>query len=67
MHRLGSNLVRIGSEERLLQDEDHSGNGPHLLPGFLYLGSGISPERFRSEPELVGSEEIRQVWRESLK
>ena len=59
--RLGSNLVRIGSEKPLLQGENHSGNDPHLVPGFLYLSFGMSPERIPSEPQLVGSDEIRQA------
>ena len=31
-----------------LQDEDHHGNDPHLVPGFPRLCSGMFPERFRS-------------------
>ena len=58
---LGWILVRTGSERHPLQDEDHSGNDPHLFPGFFYLNSGMSPERVRSEPGLVCSEEIRLV------
>ena len=56
---LGSNLVEIGSEKPLLQDEDHFVNDLQLVPGFLYLGSGTSPEQIRSEPELVGSKQTR--------
>ena len=59
--RLGSNLVRIGSEKPLLQGEDHSGKDPQLVPGFLYLSFGMCRERIPSEPELVGSEEIHQA------
>ena len=66
-HCLGSNLVTIGSEKTLHQDEDHSWNDPHLVPGFLYLSFGMSPERIRSESEPVRSEENRQVWRERPK
>ena len=30
-----------------LQDEDHSGNDPRLVPGFLRQCSGMFPEWFR--------------------
>ena len=62
-HHLGSNLVRIGSEKPSPQDEDLPGNDPHWFPGFLYLGSGMSPEWFRSDSVLAGSEETRKAWR----
>ena len=44
-----------------LQDEDHSRSVPHSFPNFFYLNSEMSPERVRSEPGLVGSEEIHLV------
>ena len=50
-----------------LQDEDHSGNDPQLFPGSLYLNSGVSPERVRSEPGLVGSKETPLAWTGSPK
>ena len=53
-------FVSFGSGKFLLQDEDHSGNRPHLFPGLCRMRSGTSPKRFRSGPELVGSEESRQ-------
>ena len=30
------------------QDKDHSGNDPHLGPGFVSICSGMLPEQFRS-------------------
>ena len=42
-----------------IQDEDHPGNNPHLVPGFPRLCSGMFPERFRSASVSVGSEETR--------
>ena len=59
---LSRNFVKIYSKKPLLQDEDHSGYDPHLIPGFLYLISWMSPEQLPSEPEL-GSDGTRQVWR----
>ena len=44
-----------------LQDEDHPGNDPHLVPGFPRLCSGTFPERFRSVSVSVGSKEIRII------
>ena len=41
-----------------LQDRDHSGNDPRLVPGFLRRRSGMFPERFRSASVSVGSREI---------
>ena len=40
-----------------LQDEDHLGNDPHLVPGFQRLCSGVFPERFPSASLSVASEE----------
>ena len=42
-----------------LQDQDHPGNDPHLVPSFPRLCSGMFPERFRSASISVGSREIR--------
>ena len=44
-----------------LQDEDHPGNDPHLVPGFPHLCSGTVPKRFRSVYVSVGSTEVRQI------
>ena len=41
--------------------EDHSGNDPHLVPGFLRLCSGKFPEQFRSVPAPVRLREIGLV------
>ena len=41
-----------------LQDEDHSGNDPRLVPCLLISCSGLFPERFRNLTGLVDSEEI---------
>ena len=40
-----------------LQDEDHSGNDPRLVPGFLRRGSGMVPEWSRN-----GSGECPYLW-----
>ena len=66
-HRPDSNLVKIGPERPFLQDEDHFENDPHLARGFLYLSFRMLPEKIRSKPELVGSDEIRQASREHPK
>ena len=61
--RLGLNQLS-GATYRLrspLQDEGHSGNDPHLGPGFLRLCYGMSPERFRSVSVPMGSREIRLI------
>ena len=44
-----------------VQDEDHPGNDPHLVPDFPRLCSGMFPERFRSASVSVGSEETRLI------
>ena len=59
---LGWIFERSDSERHRLQDEDHSGNYPHLFPGSLHLNSGMSSERIQSEPGLVGSEELHAAW-----
>ena len=46
------------------QDEDLSGNDPHLVPGFLRQRSGMFPERFRRMSVPVGSRENCPVWTE---
>ena len=51
--------MRTVSEMRRLPDEDHSGNDSNLFPGSL--NSEMSPERVRSEPELVGPKETHVV------
>ena len=53
--------LALRSERPLLQDEDHCGSCPHSLPGMYHMLSGTSPEQIRSDPELAGSEETRQV------
>ena len=55
---LGLILVKNGSRRLLLQVEDQSGSRPHSFPGLTYFNSGMSPRSVRSEPGLVGSEEI---------
>ena len=47
-----------------LQDGDHSGNDPRLVPGFLRQRSGRFLERFRRMSVSVGSREIRLTWAE---
>ena len=47
-----------------LQDGDHSGNGPRLVPGFLSQCTGMFPERFRRMSVPVGSREICLTWTE---
>ena len=71
-HFVDANVVgivwaTIWEENALLQNEDCSENDPHLVLGFLCLGSGMSPEEILSESEPVGSEEIRQAWWGRLK
>ena len=44
-----------------LQDEDHPGNDPHLVPGFPPLCSGMFPKGLRSASVSVGSREIRLI------
>ena len=58
---LGLNHFIDGTDRRRvpLQDEDHPGNHPHLVPGFPTLRSGTFPERFQSTSVPVGSREIR--------
>ena len=46
-----------GSENLPLQDEDRSRSRHHLFFGFLYLKSGMPPERFRSKVGVVDSEQ----------
>ena len=50
--------VSIGSKILPLQKEDLSASGLHSFHGFLWLNPEISPEKIRSEPGLVDSEEI---------
>ena len=61
--RLCVNQLNEGIERRRvpLQDEDHPGNDPHLVPGFPRLCSGLFPERFRSASLSVGSEQTRLI------
>ena len=60
---LSLNQLNDGSDRQRvpLQDEDNSGNDPHLVPGFLRLCSGMFPQRFRSVSVPVGSRKIRLV------
>ena len=44
-----------------LQDEDHPGNDPHLVPRLLRLCSGMILERFRSVSASVDSKNIRSI------
>ena len=68
-YRLGLNQLNDGTGRLSipLQDEDHSGNDPQLIAGFLRLCSGMFPERFRSVSVTVGSKEIRLVYTEHPK
>ena len=50
---LGLNPVRTDSRKLPLEDEDHSWSGPHSFSGFLYLNSGMPPQRVRSELGIV--------------
>ena len=61
--RLGLNQMNDVTNRRRvpLQDEDHPGNDPHLVPGFPRLCSGTFPERFRSVSVPVDSRESRLV------
>ena len=67
--RLGLNQLNDGTDRRRipLQDENHSGNEPHLVPGFPSLCSGMFPQRFRIVSVLVGSKEIHLVQTEHPK
>ena len=55
--RLGLNQLNDVTDRRRvpLQDEDHPGNDPHLVPAFSRLCFGTLPERFRSVSVPVGS------------
>ena len=64
---LGLILVKIGSGRLRIHVEDHSGSGFCSFPGFLCLSSGMSPERDRSEPGIMDSEEIHSVVIRRLK
>ena len=44
-----------------LQNGDHSGNDPQLVPDFLCHCFGMFLERFRRVPVFVGSREIRLI------
>ena len=46
-----------------LQDGDHSGKDPRLVPVFLRYRSRMFPERFRKMSVPVGSREIRPIWK----
>ena len=48
--------------KHLLQDEDHSGNGPRNVPTFPCQCPGEFPERFRIAPELVSSKRTPQIF-----
>ena len=50
---LGQSCAQSGSERCPPQNEDHSGSRPHSFPGLYPMRSGMSPERFRSGPELA--------------
>ena len=60
---LSLNQLSDGTDRRSvpLQDEDHPGNDPHLVPGFPHLCSRMFPELFRSASKPVGSSEIRLI------
>ena len=49
-----------------LQDGDHSGNDPRLVPAFLRQRSEVFWERFRRMPVPVGSRKSRLTWTEHL-
>ena len=61
--RMGVSHLNDGTDRRIvpLQDEDHPGNNPLLVPGFPRLCSGKFPERSRSASVYVGSREIRLI------
>ena len=50
-----------GRRRTLLQDEDHSGNNPRLIPGIPSLCSEMLPDRFRIVSVLVRSRKIHLV------
>ena len=55
-----SECINWGNQFRYpLQDEQHSGNGLHSIPGFLGPESGLIAEQFRIAPGLMSSKEIR--------
>ena len=58
--RLSMNQLNDGTDRRRvsLQDEDHPGNDPRLVPGFPRLCSGMFTERLRSVSVPVGSRVI---------
>ena len=62
-------LARVCSvtEKNPHQDEDHSGSRPHSFHGLYVVPSGTSPEKFRSGPKIVGSEESHQDKRAALR
>ena len=59
MPPMGPNVDKTGWKRYLFQDEDHFENGYHLFPRFLQFDSGMSPEKLRTAPELIGSNESR--------
>ena len=60
-------FVSADSEIYMPPAEDHFGSRAHSFPGLRRLRSGTSPKRFRSGPEVKGSEESRQDWIARLK
>ena len=66
---LGLNQLKCGTDRLRapLQDGDHSGNDPQLVPGFLHPCSEMFPERLRSASISVGSREIRLTLTEHSK
>ena len=54
-------VERSRRQRHLLQGDDHSGNFPRLIPGFLRSCSEMFLEHFRIAPTFVHSENNRQV------
>ena len=47
-----------------VQDGDHSGDDPHLVPGFVRQRSGVFPERFRRMSVRLVSRAYHPIWTE---
>ena len=67
--RLVLNHINNGTDSRRvpLQDEDHPGNDPHVVPDFPPLCSGIIPERSRSASVSAGSRENHLIYTKQMR